>query len=136
MSITVFVALQSFTSLLDTSRGVQDMSLGDYAVTNETVGIAPESIDKIRENEMVENLSTAKLSVYTQDENGKIPIEHDFELQSWESFQIAGIDDIRLSAYEMCIRDSLLDTAIFLKMSNFNTPNVISFLKKKTAAEM
>jgi len=30
----------------------------------------------------------------------------------------------------------LLDTAIFLKMSNFNTPNVISFLKKKTAAEM
>ena len=99
MSITVFVALQSFTSLLDTSRGVQDMSLGDYAVTNETVGIAPESVDKIRENEMVENLSTAKLSVYTQDENGKIPIEHDFELQSWESFQIAGIDDIRLSAY-------------------------------------
>lgn len=99
MSITVFVALQSFTSLLDASSDVQDMSLSDYAVTNETIGIAPESIEKIRKNEMVENLSTAKLSVYTQDENGKFPIEHDLELQSWETFQIAGIDDIRLSAY-------------------------------------
>lgn len=99
MSITVFVSLQSFTSLLDTSSDVQDMSLGDYSVTNETVGIAPESIDKIRENEMIEDLSTTKLSVYTQDKNGKLPIELDFKLQSWESFQIAGVDDIRLSAY-------------------------------------
>ena len=99
MSITVFVSLQSFTSLLDTSSDVQDMSLGDYSVTNETVGIAPESIDKIRENEMIEDLSTTKLSVYTQDKDGKLPIELDFKLQSWESFQIAGVDDIRLSAY-------------------------------------
>lgn len=99
MSITVFVSLQSFTSLLDTSSDVQDMSLGDYSVTNETVGIAPESIDKIRENEMIEDLSTTKLSVYTQDKDGKLPIELDFKLQSWESFQIAGVDDIRLSTY-------------------------------------
>ncbi len=99
MSITVFVALQSFTSLLDTSKRVQDMNLGDYAVTSEKIGIAPESIAKIRENELVEDLSTTKLSVYTQDKNGKIPLELDFDLQAGETFQIAGIDDIRLTTY-------------------------------------
>lgn len=99
MSITVFVALQSFTTLLDTSRSVSGMSLGDYAITNETVGMTPEIIAKVRENELVENLSTTKLSIYTQDENGKLPMEHDFSLQSWETFQVAGLDDTRLSAY-------------------------------------
>lgn len=44
MSITVFVALQSFSSLLDTSRDVQQMYKGDYAVTNETAGIPPEAV--------------------------------------------------------------------------------------------
>ncbi len=99
MSITVFVALQSFTAILDTSRGVKDMNPGDYAVTNETVGIDPESVEKIRRNELVENLATTKLSVYSQDENGTLPVELDFDLQSWEVFQIAGMDDIRLAAH-------------------------------------
>lgn len=39
MSITVFVSLQSFTALLDTSKNVRDMTLGDYAVTNEGIGV-------------------------------------------------------------------------------------------------
>jgi ABC-type antimicrobial peptide transport system permease subunit len=99
MSITVFVSLQSFTALLDTSKSVQDMTLGDYAVTNENIGVSPESIEKIRENELVESLATTKLSVYIQDKNGRIPIELDFGLQPAESFQIAGIDDTRLASY-------------------------------------
>lgn len=99
MSITVFVALQSFTTLLDTSSSVQSMSFGDYAITNETVGMTPETIAKVRENELVENLSTTKLSIYTQDESGKLPIEHDFALQTWEAFQVASLDDTRLSSY-------------------------------------
>ncbi len=98
MSITVFVSLQSFTALLDTSKNVQDMTLGDYAVTNENIGVSPESISKIRENELVDNLATTKLSVYIQDENGAIPIELDFELKAAESFRIAGIDDTRLTS--------------------------------------
>lgn len=96
MSITVFVALQSFVGLLDTSKGVQDMKLGDYAVTDENLGIAPESIDRLRAQEQVADLATTKLSVYSQDENGTIPIELDFALQSWEAFGVAGLNDDRL----------------------------------------
>lgn len=99
MSITVFVALQSFAALLDTSNKIQDMTLGDYAITSETVGMIPERIVEIREHEMIEHLSTTKLSVYTQDESGQFPIELGFTLQAWETFQIAGLDDTRLSSY-------------------------------------
>lgn len=99
MSITVFVTLQSFIALLDTSSRVQDMTPGDYAITSETVGMTPESIAKIREHEMIKHLSTTKLSVYTQDKNGQYPIKLGFALQSWETFQVAGLDDTRLSSY-------------------------------------
>lgn len=98
MSITVFVALQGCVALLDTSKGVQDMNLGDYAVTGENLGIAPESIAGMREQEQVEKLSTTKLSVYSHDENGDIPIDLDVELQSWEAFGVAGLDDDRLTS--------------------------------------
>lgn len=99
MSITIFVSLQSFTELLDTSKSVRDMTFGDYVVTNESIGASPEGIAKIRENELVESLATTKLSVYIQDGNGRIPIGIDFGLQPAESFQIAGIDDTRLTSY-------------------------------------
>lgn len=120
MSITVFVSLQSFTALLDTSKNVQDMTLGDYAVTSENIGVSPESISKIRDNELVENLATTKLSIYVQDENRTIPIDLDFELQPAESFQIAGIDDTRLTSYvnglsEQDKADLLSGTACIVK---------------------
>ena len=99
MSITVFVSLQSFTALLDTGKSVQDMTLGDYAVTNETTGISPDSLSEIRDHELVENLATTKLSVYSQDGNGNIPVELNFTLQAAENFQIAGIDNNRLTSY-------------------------------------
>lgn len=99
MSITVYVALQSFSGLLDTSRDIQDMHTGDYSVTNETVGIAPEEIAELKKNPSVSKLATAKLAVYTQDENGKIDIALDIALQSWESFQIAAVDKERLEDY-------------------------------------
>lgn len=96
MSITVFVALRSFTAILDTSRAVKDMHLGDYSVANESIGIEPRNVDEIRENVQVEFLSTTKLSVYTQNENGELPLELSFSLQPWEAFNIAGIDAPRL----------------------------------------
>lgn len=99
MSITVFVALQSFSSLLDASSAVQEMHLGDYAVTNETIGFPPEAVSALKDQGMVGNLSTTKLSVYQQDEKGTLPVDVDVPLQSWESFQIAGIDSARLSSY-------------------------------------
>lgn len=96
MSITVFVALQSCVTLLDTSKGVQDMRLGDYAVTDEDIGFSLESIEKLREQEQVEKLATTKLTVYSHDENGDIQIDLDVELQSWEAFGVAGLNDDRL----------------------------------------
>ena len=105
MSITVFVALQSFSGLLDTSGAVQQMHLGDYAVTNETVGIPPKAAAELKEHEMVENLSYTKLSVYQQDKEGNLPVSLTIPLQSWESFQIAGIDFSRLSSYASGLSD-------------------------------
>ena len=68
MSITVFVALQSFSRLLDASSDVQDMHIGDYSVTNETSGISPEAVEELKEQDAVSELSTAKLKVYDSNE--------------------------------------------------------------------
>lgn len=37
MSIAVFIALQSFTTLLNAASGMEDYHLGDYSIVNETV---------------------------------------------------------------------------------------------------
>lgn len=91
MSITVFVALQSFSSLLDASSDVRGLHTGDYSVTSETVGITPEEAAKVEQWEEVESLSTTKLTVYGSDETGKMPVELDVTLQPGETFQIAEI---------------------------------------------
>lgn len=99
MSITVYVALQSFSGLLDTSRAVQEMHLGDYAVTSETAGIRPAAVKELEDREEVAALYTTKLSVYTWDAGGRFPLSLDFTPKSWEAFQIAGIDGGRLESY-------------------------------------
>ena len=66
MSITVFVALQSFTGLLDASSAVQDMYTGDYALTNEDAGISAEGVEKLRASDDIAQLSTTRLSVSWQ----------------------------------------------------------------------
>lgn len=99
MSITVFVTLQSFIKLLDTGNEVKNMNTGDYAVTNENPGMDPQVIEEIRENEWVESLAFTKLSTYTRDEKGEIPVNLDFPMQLWEAFHIACIEDARLMSY-------------------------------------
>lgn len=96
MSITIFIALQSFTDSLDTSQTVQDMHTGDYAITNEIAGITPHAVEEVRSHEAVEKLNTTKLKVYEVDENGNRAIDLDIPLQSWETFQIAAVDKERL----------------------------------------
>lgn len=77
------------------------MHTGDYSITNETTGMAPEEIRKLQENESVSGLAVSMLSVYEQNENGKIEaVDLDFGLQSWESFQIAAVDMERLAGYQ------------------------------------
>lgn len=99
MSITVFVALQSFSTLLDASQDVKDMHTGDYCVTNETVGMVPEAVTELASNEAVAKLATSKLTVYQSDENGDMPVDLDFILQPGETFQIASVDEGRFDNF-------------------------------------
>lgn len=91
MSITVFVALRSFSSILDTGSAVQQMHMGDYSVANVTKGIRPERIEEIREQEAVESLAVRQLTVYVQNDPESFPEELNIDLQPWETFQIAGM---------------------------------------------
>ena len=114
MSITVFVALQSFTGLLDASASMRDNHIGDYAITNTAIGISEEAANAMRENDLVESLSTTKLSVYMDiDEDNfddsvpihplnKAPFDTNLIVQSHETLQIASLDEARLLS---CVPD-------------------------------
>ena len=101
MSITVYVALQSFSGLLDASSDIQELHTGDYCVTNETVGITPEEVIRLKQYESVVELATSKLIVYQQDENNDVPVDLDFDLNPGETFQIAAIDEARIERYQV-----------------------------------
>lgn len=97
MSITVFVALQSFTGLLDASSAVQDMYTGDYALTNEDAGISAEGVEKLRANDAVAQLSTTRLSVFIPDQT--LPFDTNLSLQGHETLQLASVDEAQLSRF-------------------------------------
>ena len=99
MSITVFVALQSFTNLLDASNAVQDLYFSDYSVTNETSGIPASAIQTLEANDAVESLFTARLSVFMPGAGDKLPFETDLTVQSYETLQLASMDDGLLAIY-------------------------------------
>lgn len=97
MSITVFVALQRFTGLLDASSAVQDMYTGDYALTNEDAGISAEGVEKLRANDAVAQLSTTRLSVFMPDQT--LPFDTNLSLQGHETLQLASVDEAQLSRF-------------------------------------
>ena len=99
MSITVFVALQSFTGLLDASSSVQDMYFSDYSITNETSGIPVKAVDTLKMNDMVESISTTRLSVFMPGAGDVLPFETDLSVQSHETLQLVNIDDEQLQLY-------------------------------------
>ena len=105
MSITVFVALQSFTGLLDASSSVQDMYFSDYAVTNETVGIPAESVKALAENDAVESVSATRLSVFMPSAGDVLPFETDLSVQSHETLQLVNVDEARLQIYAPNLSD-------------------------------
>ena len=76
------------------SSSVQDMYFSDYAVTNETLGIPAEAVDTLKANDAVERLSTTRLS-----------FETDLSVQSYETFQLANIDDGLLEIYAPNLSD-------------------------------
>ena len=99
MSITVFAALQSFTGLLDASSSVQNMYSGDYAITNETVGIPAEAVKTLGANDAVEGISTTRLSVFMPGAGDVLPFETDLSVQSHETLQLASVDEGQFRTY-------------------------------------
>lgn len=99
MSITVFAALQSFTGLLDASSSIQNMYSGDYAITNETVGIPAEAVKTLEANDAVEGISTTRLSVFMPGAGDVLPFETDLSMQSHETLQLASVDEGQFRTY-------------------------------------
>jgi len=97
MSITVFVALQSFSALLDTSVDVLQMHPGDYSIISDTVGFSQDDLGEIQELHGVTSISTVKYAVYGQDDSGYIEgLQTSFPLQPGECLQIIGVDEARI----------------------------------------
>lgn len=96
MSITVFVALQHFTGLLDASKSVQDLYTSDYAITNEISGIPAEAVQAFKENRAVENVSATRLCVFMPDTGDEPPFETDLSVLSHETLQLVHIDASQL----------------------------------------
>lgn len=105
MSITVFVALQSFTGLLDASSSVQELYFSDYAVTNETLGIPSEAVNALAENDAVERFSYTRLSVFMPGAGEVLPFKTDLSLQSHETLQLVNVDEAQLPIYALNLSD-------------------------------
>lgn len=94
MSIAVFIALQSFTTLLNTASGMEDNHLGDYSIVNETVGFSADDLDELRQNSVVSSVAAIQFLLYEPDDVGQISdIVLGFELQPGETFQVVGLND-------------------------------------------
>ncbi|HBN55358.1 MAG TPA: hypothetical protein DD414_01145, partial [Lachnospiraceae bacterium] len=93
MSITVFIALQGFTSLLDVSASMPE-HLGDYSVVNMQGGISPAELADLKENGQVSDVAAQQFSLYELDaQNRPEGIETDIVLGMGETFQIFGFND-------------------------------------------
>lgn len=102
MSITVFITLQGFVSLLDvSSRSPGTEHLGDYCIVNEMVGFSNDDLKKIQDSEQVETVAAKQFSMYQLDtQNRAIGIDVDYVFgQSGECFQVAGLNDVYLEEY-------------------------------------
>ena len=89
MSITVFVALNSFSSSLDISNSVSNLKMGDFSISSEVAGISKAAIDELYQDSNVERVSFMKYSMYKQ---GKIETDISFGNPS-EVLKIIGIDE-------------------------------------------
>lgn len=94
MSISVFIALQGFTTLLNAASGMEDNHLGDYSIVNETVGFSADDLNELRQNSAVSSVAAIQFALYVPDDAGHISdISLGFELQPGETFQVVGLND-------------------------------------------
>lgn len=94
MSITVFVALQSFVGLINASGSAQTRHMGDYSLVNEITGFSPVDFNELQTNEAVREIAALQFSLYLQNTQGKPDgILPGFDLQPGETFQVIGLND-------------------------------------------
>lgn len=99
MSIAIFIALQSFSSLLDTSTELQEMHVGDYSLTNENEGFSPGIENQLRSLEGVENISKLNYVLYQPDADNHLSgIITDIQLNPAETLQFCGMDEEWMSS--------------------------------------
>ena len=98
MSISVFIALQSFTSLLNAASLMEEMRLGDYSIINETAGFTEKDLDELSQNDAVESVAAIQFSLYDTEElvAGMSP---GFELKPGETLQVVGFNEMYMDAY-------------------------------------
>ncbi len=93
MSITVFIALQGFLSLLSVA-GTLSEHLGDYSIVNQVTGITPEELAALEADERVTSVAAEQFTLYELDgQNRPVGIETDLVLGPGETFQIFGLND-------------------------------------------
>lgn len=94
MSITVFITLQGYLSLLSFAGEVSE-HLGDYSVVNEYGGFSPAELQKMEADENVEAVAAQQFSIYElNEEYYPIGVDTDFALGIGERFQIFGFNEI------------------------------------------
>lgn len=94
MSITVFIALQGFSALLNAASTLQDSHLGDYQITNESIGFTEEDLHTLQENDAVQSVAAIQFSLYEPNADGSLnEIDVDFHLKPGETFQVVGLND-------------------------------------------
>lgn len=99
MSITVFVALQSFSAVLDTSADIQQMHRGDYSLTSQADGFSPEEVADFSHTPGIQAVSTLKYSLYQPDTSGSLTdIRTNISLNPGETLHLAGIDEAWLNS--------------------------------------
>lgn len=90
MSITVFIALQSFLSLLSVA-GAESEHLGDYSIINHVTGISSTELAELAAVEDVQGIAAQQFAIYEMDENGwPKGIASDLQQTPGETLQIFG----------------------------------------------
>lgn len=102
MSITVFIALQGFVTLLNVGSDMEQAYPGDYSLTSEHTGFAPETVKQLEEHPDVQKVSAVSLKKFYPDEAGHVDsdeIKLGFDLQPGETFQVAGLNASYLAEF-------------------------------------
>lgn len=104
MSITVFIALQSFLGLLSVA-GAESEHLGDYSVVNQISGISEAELAALAAAEGVQDIAAQQFAIYEMDENGwPKGIDSDLQQTCGETLQIFGWNEAWL---DWALKDKL-----------------------------